>query len=92
MFAVLRIQQNVTFFLVFLTGAALFFFTISISEMKLAFQIRQVNINSLLILSVFRFSGKRKRGNDTKNYNTLEVLRKIENISTQKMRTPQVKN
>jgi hypothetical protein len=60
--------------------------------MKLAFQIRQVNINSLLILSVFRFSGKRKRGNDTKNYNTLEVLRKIENISTQKMRTPQVKN
>jgi hypothetical protein len=59
MFPFVWIQRN-AIFLVFLTIAALLFFTISIDEMKLAFQMRQVNIHSLLILSVSGFQGKEK--------------------------------
>ena len=65
MFSVVRIQRNAKF-LVFLTFAALLFFTISIDEMKLAFQMRQVIINSILILSVSGFQGKEKGEMTTK--------------------------
>jgi hypothetical protein len=60
MFPVVWIQRNAVL-LVFLAIGAVLFFTISIDEMKLAFQIRQVNIHYLFILNV---SGFQENKND----------------------------
>jgi hypothetical protein len=59
MLSVVWIQRNAVF-LVFLTIGAILFFTISIDEMKLAFQIRKVNIPYLFILNVSGFQEKKK--------------------------------